>query len=77
MDNDTNKSCLALLRAILLECRYTMKRDSDTVCLFINTVRDGKDAIMEFSFALGRFYEILSYLGLTLEMDRIERKARA
>lgn len=73
MENVT-ESCLALLKALLLECKYTINRDAGYVNLFLPTaIREGKTRIASVMIPLERFEAILRRLGLQLEKTHLER----
>ena len=75
--DDTNKTCLAILRAILMESRYSMNRDAGFVNLWIPLVRDAGKKILSITMSLDKFHELLNYLDLALRDEKIERKSQA
>lgn len=75
MENVT-ESCLALLKAMLLECKYAINRDAGYVNLFLPTKisEDRKmTRIASVMIPLDLFEAVLMRLGLQLEEDHLER----
>lgn len=73
MENVT-ESCLALLKALLLECKYAINRDAGYVNLFLPTeIGEGKTRIASVMIPLERFEAIMKILGLQLEENHLER----
>ena len=73
MENVT-ESCLALLKALLLECKCAINRDAGYVNLFLPTeIGEGKTRIASVMSPLERFEAIMKILGLQLEENHLER----
>ena len=75
--DESNKLCLALLRTILLNCRFALNRQAGYVNIFMPLEKDGKKATLALTMTTDRFWSILEYLNLSIREDHIERKSQA